>query len=140
MNRPDTEYFRDRLINCGINPSLHRLKIYEYLVNHPTHPSVDEIYLKLHPEIPTLSKTTVYNTLKLLIDKNLIQSITIEEKEVRYDADISFHGHFKCTHCGQIYDIPMDPKLEEKISAIDGHRIQESHIYLRGICKKCLKE
>ena len=37
----------------------------EYLMAHRTHPTVDEIYLALSPSIPTLSKTTVYNTLKL---------------------------------------------------------------------------
>ena len=52
----------------NIRPSLLRIKILEYLISVKTHPTVDEIYDKLLPEIPTLSKTTVYNTLKLLVE------------------------------------------------------------------------
>jgi Fur family peroxide stress response transcriptional regulator len=60
----------------GIHPSYHRLKILEYLQAHRTHPTVD----MTHKE---LSKTTVYNTLKLFVSKGIVQELTIEEKEVR---------------------------------------------------------
>jgi Fe2+ or Zn2+ uptake regulation protein len=71
----------------GIHPSYHRLKILEYLMSHKTHPTVERIHKELSKEIPTLSKTTVYNTLNLFVSKGIVQELTIEEKEVRYDAD-----------------------------------------------------
>ena len=43
---------------------MQRIAIMEYLMEHRTHPSADEIYTALSPSMPTLSKTTVYNTLK----------------------------------------------------------------------------
>ena len=55
-----------RLQNHNIKPSVQRIAIMNYLIEHRTHPTVDEIYTALSPSIPTLSKTTVYNTLKLL--------------------------------------------------------------------------
>ena len=67
----------------GIHQSYHRLKILEYMMNHRTHPTVDMIYKGLSKEIPTLSKTTVYNTLKLFLSKDIVQELTIEEKEMR---------------------------------------------------------
>ena len=52
----------------GIKPSIQRIAIMDYLLTHKTHPSIEEIYLALCDEIPTLSKTTVYNTLKLFAE------------------------------------------------------------------------
>ena len=51
-----------RLQNHNIKPSVQRIAIMNYLIEHRTHPTVDEIYTALSPSIPTLSKTTVYNT------------------------------------------------------------------------------
>ncbi|MBK5190687.1 MAG: transcriptional repressor [Methanosarcinales archaeon] len=65
---------RDFLENEGIHTSYHRLKILEYLRNHRTHPTVERMHKELSREIPTLSKTTVYNTLKLFVRKGLHQS------------------------------------------------------------------
>jgi Fur family transcriptional regulator, peroxide stress response regulator len=132
---------KDILIKNGISPSYHRLKIYEFLVNNRVHPSADMIYENIVKNIPTLSRTTIYNTLKTFVEKRIVSSITIEDTEVRYDADISFHGHFKCNTCNGLYDIDLDRlRLEKKLNLhkkIDGHIITEKHIYLKGICKKC---
>ncbi|MBR4922900.1 MAG: transcriptional repressor, partial [Bacteroidaceae bacterium] len=51
------------LLSFGIKPSVQRIAIMDYLMTHRTHPAIDEIYLALCEDIPTLSKTTVYNTL-----------------------------------------------------------------------------
>ena len=75
----------------GIRPSIQRLAVYRYLAENDIHPTADALYLALAPSIPTLSKTTVYNTLKLLEKKHLVRSIAIENDELRYDADISDH-------------------------------------------------
>ena len=45
-----------------IKPSFQRMRIFEYLITHRNHPTVEMIYKSLVKEIPTLSKTTVYNT------------------------------------------------------------------------------
>lgn len=123
----------------GIKPSYQRLKIFEYLVNTIEHPTVDTIYKALIGDIPTLSKTTVYNTLNLFVESNIAALVTIEENEARYDADISIHGHFKCQHCGKVYDFPLDIS---RLTAeeLDGYVITHQHVYYRGICKYCVKQ
>lgn len=55
----------------NVKPSVQRMAVMEYLLDHRTHPTADEIYLALHRKMPTLSKTTVYNTLKILTGKGL---------------------------------------------------------------------
>ena len=53
-----------RLQNHNIKPSVQRIAIMNYLIEHRTHPTVDEIYTALSPSIPTLSKTTVLQYLE----------------------------------------------------------------------------
>ena len=57
--------------------------------------TVDQIFTELHKNISTLSKTTVYNTLRVLVEAGLVRVITIEDNETRYDINIENHGHFK---------------------------------------------
>ncbi len=129
---------REYLVNEGIHPSYHRLKILEYLMKHRTHPTVEMIHKELSTGIPTLSKTTVYNTVKLFVSKGIVQELTIEEKEVRYDADTKPHAHFKCVECGGVYDIALESPLFEH-ETVEGHKVEECHIYLKGVCKDCLE-
>ncbi|MCM8767745.1 MAG: transcriptional repressor [Candidatus Omnitrophica bacterium] len=123
----------------NIKPSIQRVEILEYLINNRTHPSVDEIYSYLVTKIPTLSKTTVYNTLKLLCKKKILSEILIEENQVRFDFFEKQHMHFKCKKCKKIYDIYKESAVL-KSKEIDGHNIEEYHIYLFGLCKECRKE
>lgn len=127
-----------RLIEHGIKPSVQRLAIMEYLIKHRTHPSVDEIYSALSLEIPTLSKTTVYNTLKLFAENGASVILTIDEKNANFDADMTPHAHFLCKQCGKIYDLPLS--VVENEGKINGHQITEQHFYYKGICKECLEK
>jgi len=122
--------------DSGIKPSIQRLKIFDYLAGTVEHPTVESIYHKLSKEIPTLSKTTVYNTMKLFQEHGLVMVVNIEDNETRYDADTSFHGHFKCTECGRVYDFPL-PTSQPEIESLANHTIKESHYYLKGICANC---
>ncbi len=127
---------KEILQNNNIKPSLHRLRILQYLLDNRTHPTVDVIYQDIIEEIPTLSKTTIYNTLKTFLEKHVVLAITIEENEVRFDACVEDHGHFKCTHCGELYDVNINTE-KLNFSKIEGHTISEKHFYFKGICKNC---
>jgi len=122
-----------------IKPSFQRMKIFEYLITHRNHPTVEMIYKALVKEIPTLSKTTVYNTLNLFVDKKIAIVIVIEENETRYDADMEIHGHFKCEECSSVYDIDIEVEKID-IKSLDNFQINEHHLYFKGICNKCLEK
>ncbi len=134
-----TKEISKHLIKHGIKPSYQRLKIYEYLITKKNHPTVDMIYKELLPQIPTFSKTTVYNTLELFMEKGIAIMITIDEKETRYDADTSVHTHFKCEQCLSIYDLNTDLSALN-IPGLAEHKITEHHLYFKGICKSCLSK
>jgi len=121
----------------GIKPSFQRMKIFEYLMNTTEHPTVDVIYKSLIHEIPTLSKTTVYNTLNLFVQNQVALLITIEDNETRYDANTSLHGHFKCEKCERVLDFKAEIS-DLVIKELDNFQINQQHIYFKGICSGCL--
>lgn len=121
----------------NIKPSVQRIAIMGYLLDHRTHPTVDEIFMALCDEIPTLSKTTVYHTLKLLVDNGAALMLTIDEHKTCFDADVSLHGHFLCKKCGKVFDFRYHPEHIEMDRELTGFKIEDVHQYYKGICKDC---
>ena len=128
------------LMEYGIRPSLQRLAIMEYLVTHPTHPTADEIHTALSPSMPTLSKTTVYNTLKLLAAHRAILLLDIDERNSRFDGDVSPHAHFRCRICGAVYDLPLAVDPEALEVSDPRHEVDEVQVYYKGYCERCRKK
>lgn len=132
------ESIAQKLQSVNIKPSVQRIKILEYLAGHPCHPNVDIIYSELHKDMPTLSRTTVYNTLKLFVDSKLLRVITIEDNEIRYEYNMNDHGHFKCGVCHSIYDFDIDIDSFNSYD-LNGFKINDKNVYFKGICNKCNK-
>ena len=121
----------------NIRPSVIRIMIYDFLKATDVHPTVDEIYTELSPKIPTLSKTSVYNTVKLLADCGLSKTLTIDKVQVRYDADTTMHGHFICEDCGKVYDFMLDNAIADDLEGFD---VNFKEVYYGGTCRKCNKK
>ena len=120
-----------------INPSYQRVKILEYLFLNQSHPTADKIFTSLQKNIPTLSKTTVYNTLKLFVQSGLVRVITIEDNEGKYDINTENHGHFKCESCGIIYDFDINFDSLDMDNLKD-FKIHKKDVFLKGICPTCV--
>ena len=122
--------------NLKVTPQ--RLEILKYIDEHRIHPTVDEIYQNLKKNNPSLSKTTVYNSVETLNRYHLSQSITITGNELRYDFNRKMHYHFLCKTCGEIFDIDIACPIQDNINC--KHKIDEVHGYFKGICKNCLEK
>ena len=125
------------LIGYGIKPSMPRVAIMKYLMEHKTHPTIDQIFTDLLPKAPSLSRTTVYNTLKLFYERKAVLALTIDEKNVHYDILTCSHAHFKCKTCGDIYDVPL---FESDIPDFKGDNtflLEETQVYFFGTCEDC---
>ena len=105
------------LTEKGLRPTQQRIAIYDYLLRHPTHPTVDTIYRAVLERFPTFSRTTIYNSLHALVDAGLIRTVTIEPEEQRFDGNAADHAHFKCCGCGSIYDFDLDDQAVQSICA-----------------------
>mgnify|MGYP001685632591 CR=1 FL=1 len=94
----------------GIRPSTQRIAIMQFLLDNHTHPTAEEIHLKLLPKIPSLSKTTVYNTMKLFIRKGVAIMIDIDGRNARFDGDVStfsmsfMQSHLRFGHSRPVFD------------------------------------
>ncbi len=131
--------FKEICKNKNISPSYTRMRVFDYLKESKSHPSVDEIYKKLKPELPTLSKTSVYNILNLFIEHKLVVTVNVSSGEYRFEIAKEVHSHFKCTECGLVYDIPyIKPIWDEDF--LDGFIVDSDEVVLKGKCKNCLQK
>ncbi len=132
----------DVLVKHGIKPSLQRIAIMHWLMENPTHPTVDEIYSALAPGIPTLSRTTVYNTLKLFSQEGVARCLNLDEKQ-HFDANMMPHAHFICETCGKIHDINILPENAFFLPKAKRHNskeyldIKQVEINYYGTCDLC---
>jgi Fe2+ or Zn2+ uptake regulation protein len=137
MDTSSINDLKEALKKSGIRPSIQRLKILEYLQNHHrSHPTAEEIYESLFPEVPTLSRATVYNTLHSFVQSGLTNCLSIDGLETHYDMLLEPHGHFKCIHCGKITNFPIDMD-SIKLSGLKNYRIDHKDIIFTGICPDC---
>lgn len=119
-----------------------RQSIYDALCGTIAHPSAEQLYAQLKPEIPDLSLGTVYRNLNVLIEDGLITSVGNVKGEERYDANISEHSHFICTNCGKVFDVLLDlsvnslyPVVEQRISG----KVKGYSLNYFGLCEGCCK-
>lgn len=122
----------------GIKPSFQRVKVLEYLILHDTHLTADDIYKGLIDEVPILSKATVYNTLNLFSKKKIVNTMSADNQETRYDLLMDEHGHFVCESCGEIFNFPY--LYRNRYEGLEDFDIKKEEIVLRGTCSKCLKK
>ncbi len=129
-------YLREK----GIKPSYQRKRIYEYIYERRNHPTVNDIYSVLIHDIPTLSKATVYNTMNLFSESGLVDIISIEGEEARFDLRPARpHAHFKCDTCNTVTDVGIEiPEhiLEQNLRRA---RITTQSINFTGTCAECLE-
>lgn len=133
---PTTSYITEYLMSKGIKPSAQRIAIMRYMMENRIHPSVDEIYTALVNEYPTLSKTTVYNTVWLFAESGAVEVLSIDRNNTRFDYNEKPHAHFLCNSCGKIHDVELNatPTISTSPEIAD---IKSSSIYFRGICRHC---
>jgi len=121
----------------SIKPSVQRSAVMNFLLKNRIHPTIEQIYLALSPDMPTLSKTTVYNTLDLFVERGAVRALAIDEKNARYDVDISAHAHFMCRKCGSIQDIFDLKSSMFQIPETGKFKIDSVDISYFGVCENC---
>lgn len=116
-----------------------RERILEYLCATHAHPTAEQIYQDLRPEIPGLSLGTVYRNLKLLEEIGKVRRVPALQGVERYDALCCDHIHFLCSRCGSLRDMTEIP-VEAVCAAIrlpDGSQIEKLDLTVTGICPDC---
>lgn len=119
--------------------SKQRELILSTIVEHPTHPTADEVYTSLKGENPNLSIGTVYRNLNMLSDIGSLLKIKISNGSDRFDGRTDSHYHMICNKCGKVFDVElaMMKNLEKDVFEEKGYVITSFDIILRGLCCDC---
>jgi Fe2+ or Zn2+ uptake regulation protein len=113
------------------------LKVVKELHNHPT---AEDIYMIVKAKDPSVSRSTVYRNLGLLVENKIINKISMLVGPDRYDYIKEIHNHAICVKCGNIFDFNYDFKYEEikkSIKEQTGIELLDKGIALEGICDSC---
>ncbi|MDY0302255.1 MAG: transcriptional repressor [Candidatus Moranbacteria bacterium] len=113
--------------------------ILDYLRSTKSHPTAEDVFLKVRKRLPHISLGTVYRNLNQFVRKNTIRELSGETK--RFDADISLHHHFVCKKCHRVIDlsdIVISKKyLKEKFKEIG--EVTDYELFVYGVCEECKK-
>jgi len=77
--------FRDFIAARGLNMSRQRALILEAFLSAPSQFSVDELYIKLRLQHPSLGRSTVYRTMKLIVACRIARIVVLEGAPVQYE-------------------------------------------------------
>ena len=105
MPTPTRESVAETLRAQGINPTRQRVEIAMVLFSRHAHWSADQVLAGVNISHPETSRATVYNTLKLFVDKGLIREVIVDASRVFFDSNVSPHYHLYDVDSGQITDI-----------------------------------
>ena len=142
------ENFKEILKEKGLKVTNQRVLVLKVLSSEPElHLSTEEIYDLVKEEYPEIGLATVYRTIQLLLDLNLINKINLNDGFVRYelakDKDLSghHHHHLICMDCGNVYSFEDDllENLEEHIAKTMGFEVADHEVKLYGYCQNCKK-
>ena len=106
------------------------------------HPGADELYARVRQRLPRISLATVYRNLELMAARGLIRRLDPVPGSRRFDAVVDNHGHFRCTACGRIEDLPFPlelPPPDRRLPWVRERVIQGGQAEYFGLCPDCRK-
>jgi Fur family peroxide stress response transcriptional regulator len=125
----------------GYKATPQRITVCKTALSSREHPSVQDIYLKVKKTHPTISLATVYKTLNILKESELVQELSFPQGQTRYDAYLEPHINLVCLKCGKIQDLD-DPTVKEIVKKASAEAnfaptTQRTDVY--GVCGQCSK-
>ncbi|HCI56113.1 MAG TPA: transcriptional repressor [Bacteroidales bacterium] len=102
------------LLNHNLKVTPQRIAILEVLMDMKSHPTAEEIYELLNKNHPNISMTTVYNTLRIFVQKGIIKKVFTGDDKIRYDSGQMKHHHIYYTDSEKIEDF-FDDELDKML-------------------------
>ena len=134
--------FKELLKKNNLKFTTQREVILQTLYNsdeHLTPEALHQLIQKEHPNLKT-GIATVYRTLSLLEDSNVVTSLSFGAQGKKYELGAKeHHDHMICTECGEITEF-VDEEIEkrqEKIAKEFGFLMKDHSMQIYGICKYC---
>ncbi len=125
------------LNNCqerGLRLTNQRELVISIIENSNDHPDVDELYKRAAEKDNSVSIATVYRTVKLLEDANLIEKLEFGDGRARYEESGKHHEHLIDVETGEVIEF-IDEELEElkkQIANKLGYKLIDHRLELFG--------
>lgn len=125
-----------KLRDAGVQPTLQRISICQYVLCEADHPTAEEVHAWAEKNMATISLATVYNTLNTLVSVGILREFKFPHTEkVIYDNNIDDHHHFLDEKSQKLFDIEMkdisiSPELAKQ------YQVNGYDVILRGTLKK----
>lgn len=131
-----------RLRAQGGRMTTQRRLILETLEALSDHPTAEELFARARQQDPSLNLSTVYRTLRLLEQEDLVSPRVFHEerRQERFDAAYpSEHHHFMCTSCKSVIEFETDliGQIKRQFERQNGARVETGSIVLYGLCDRC---
>jgi Fur family peroxide stress response transcriptional regulator len=129
------QQLRDRRI--AVTPQ--RLAVLAVLQSRRDHPSADHIYQEVRRQLPAISFNTVYKTLEILCQQDMVIKVNPLHAVARYDGETGRHGHLICRLCHRIIDLDLEGSEVQPIpsAGLQGFRVEHSSLTFWGLCPRC---
>jgi Fur family transcriptional regulator, iron response regulator len=121
-----------RLRAQGIQPTPQRLAVADYVLATTAHPSAEEVWKRVRRSCPTVSRATVYNTLKLFAEKGLIKALCMREGALVFDGRVDPHHHVVDEGSGEVYDVEWEAIAVKGTAALEGFSVREYQVVMHG--------
>lgn len=129
-----------RLRDADLRATGPRLAILAAVEDGKNHPSAEELHASLKEAHPSLSVSTIYNTLEVFLRVGLCRRVSGKGPRLRVDGTLHEHDHAICTTCGRIYDVPRHHALGQSPSPeLSGMKICRVRVEYDVICGECLE-
>jgi Fur family transcriptional regulator, ferric uptake regulator len=133
--------FHSRLKDRGLKSTGQRDDIARVFFGIGRHISAEELYAEVKKVNPHVGYATIYRTLRLLRECDLLQERHFDEGQARYEAmGERHHDHFICERCGKIIEFENDSieRLQEMVARELKAQLRRHKMELYGICADCL--
>ena len=123
----------------GLQVTAQRLAILHAVSSRP-HATADDLIGDVREAIGSISRQAVYDTLGILVEKNLIRRIQPAGSAARYEDRVGDnHHHLICRDCGTTVDIDCALGEAPCLAVADdqGFEIDEAEVIYWGRCPAC---
>ena len=121
--------------------TVQRQIVLDAVKNLNSHPTVEEVYARVHFEHPQVSKSTVYRNIRYLEESGYVSQIAMPDGPPRFDARTCPHYHFRCSSCERIFDVGLAhvEGINDLVQSMHGFEVGGHDIMFTGQCLACKK-
>jgi Fur family peroxide stress response transcriptional regulator len=123
----------------GYKATPQRIAICRLVLHNRDHPTAQRIYDEVKKVHPTVSLATVYKTLQVLEELDLVQELDFPQGQARFDSYMKPHINLVCLQCGNIKDLDdlTAREIVERVAATTKFTATGQRLDMYGICQKC---